>query len=102
MPVNFYKLLNIDGNTNAASMPQVKISKRKTDKFVAYDYNKKRLDVIAGEIYEDESMWRLIMWANPDYFVEYDIPTGTVLRVPFPLNEVVDEVKAYILNYKKK
>lgn len=100
--MNFYKLLFVDGNTKAASMPQVQISKRKTDKFVAYDYNKKRVDVIAGEIYEDETLWRLIMWANPDYFIEYDIPAGTVLRVPYPLNEVLDEVKAYILNYKKK
>ena len=32
------------------------------------------------------------MWANPEYFIEFDIPDDTQIRIPFPLNDVQFEI----------
>lgn len=100
MPVNFYKPLK--ENDTLKDMPPVQISSRKTDKFIVYHREKMRLDYIAGEIYEDETLWRLIMWGNPEYFLEFDIPEGAVIRIPYPLNEVMAEVNSFIINNRDK
>lgn len=100
MPFNFYKPLK--ENDYLKDMPPVKISLRKTDKYITYQKDKMRLDYISGEIYEDETFWRLIMWANPEYFLEFDIPNNTVIRIAFPLNAVLAEVNNFIINNRDK
>lgn len=92
MPYDFYKFLIIPGSNELDDMPPIEISKRGTDKNIVYNKNLTRLDRIAGDIYEDETLGRIILWANPEYFYEYDIPDGTVIRVPFPKNAVLQEV----------
>lgn len=100
MPYNFYKSL-IDGK-NMKDMPPVKISFRKTDKYITYQREQMRLDYIAGQIYKDETLWRIIMWGNPEYALEFDIPNQTVIRIPFPINDVLTEVNNFIINNKDK
>lgn len=103
MPYDFYKYLkDPKNNDKLVDMPVIKISKRSTDKHVTYDKNKNRLDVIAGNVYQDETLTRLILWANPEYFIEFDIPSGTVIRVPYPLNDVLSEVTNIIINNRDK
>ncbi len=75
-----------------SSMPPLLIRGRDTDVFVIYNKSKNRTDRIAFNIYQDETFKTLIMWANPEYFCEYDIPDNTVIRVPFPLLDVIQEV----------
>jgi hypothetical protein len=100
MPFNFYSLLkNADKLKN---MPAVQIKKRHTDRSVVYNKQKTRLDVIAGDIYEDETFWRLILWANEEYFMEFDIPDNTVIRVPYPLQDVLNEVNKSIVLQKNR
>lgn len=94
MPYNIYKFL-IKGN-KLLNMPPIKIEIRSTDKSIVYNKQKNRLDNIAGDIYEDETLGKLILWANPEYFYEYDIPDGTVLRVPFPKEDVLREITSKI------
>ena len=100
MPVNFYKSLKV--NDVLKDMPPVKISNRKTDKYVPYKREFMRLDYLAGEVYLDETLWRLILWGNPEYFLEFDIPNNAIIRVPFPLNEVLAEVNNFIVNNRDK
>lgn len=100
MPFQFYKPLKI--NDSMLDMPPVKVSLRKTDKYITYQKDKVRLDFIAGEIYKDETLWRLIMWANSEYFLEFDIPDNAIIRIPYPLNDVLAEVNNYIINNKNK
>jgi hypothetical protein len=100
MPVNFYKSLK--DNDSLKDMPPVKISFKKTDKYITYNKNLMRLDFIAGEIYQDETMWRLIMWGNPEYSIEFDIPNGTIIRIPFPLKDVLSEVNNFIAQNRDK
>lgn len=100
MPFNFYKPLKV--NDSLQDMPPVKISLRKTDKYITYQKERMRLDFIAGEIYQDETLWRLIMWANPEYFIEFDIPDNSIIRIPYPLNDVLAEVNNFIINNRDK
>lgn len=87
-------------NGQVIDMPVIKIAKRNTDKFVEYNSKKTRIDRIAGDVYGDSSYWRIIMWANPEYYLEFDIPENTAIRVPYPLEEVVQEVIERIINNK--
>jgi len=95
MPFNFYSLLK--SNDKLKDMPPVLIKKRHTDRVIIYNQQKNRLDTIAGDIYRDETFWRLILWANPEYFMEFDIPDNTAIRVPFPLQDVLNEVNIKIV-----
>ncbi len=96
MPYDFFKLLKQD--TILKNMPPIKIKKRETDKFVLYNKEKTRLDVIAGDIYFDETLSRVILWANPEYFYEFDIPNNTSIRIPFPIQDVLKEISSKIVN----
>jgi len=95
MPYNFYNLLK--SNDVLKNMPPISISKRSSDKSVLYNKQKNRLDTIAGTIYKDETFWKLILWANEEYFMEFDIPDNTVIRVPYPLQDVLSEVTGKIV-----
>ena len=100
MPYNFYSLLR--NNDSLRDMPALKIEKRTTDKSVTYNKQLNRLDNIAGNIYNDETLWRLILWANEQYFMEFDIPNNTVIRVPWPLQDVLTEVQTKIAEKRDK
>ena len=99
MPYDFYKYLKDSSNPRLLKdMPPISIKSRSTDKFISYDRSKNRLDYIAGQVYSDETLSRIIMWANPEYFIEFDIPSGTILRIPFPLTDVISEIIQQITN----
>lgn len=88
--INFSEILRV--GQELLDTPPMVIRSRSTDIFVVYNKNKTRLDRIAYNIYKDETCWRLIMMANPEYFCEYDIPDNTVIRIPSPLGDVLKEV----------
>lgn len=94
--IKFYYMIDFSAilrdGMSLRSMPPFTITKRDTDLFVIYNKGKNRLDRIAFDIYSDPTCWRFILWANPEYFLEFDIPDNTQIRVPYPLNEVQYEV----------
>ena len=90
----FHKYLKQD--MKMLNMPPFEIKKRVTDKSIIYNKNLKRLDFLSGEVYGDEGYWKLIMWANPEYDLEFDIPNNTIIRVPLPLAEVRQEIVSKI------
>jgi len=97
MAYDFYSLLkNPDGSID--NMPPIKISNRTTDKYIIYNKGKMRFDNISAEIYQDETLYKLIFWGNPEYEYEFDIEDGTTIRIPFPSDEVVREVLTQIQN----
>lgn len=91
--------LLIDNNGVLKPMPPIKIKKRSTDKKVVYDKKTNRLDRISGDVYEDETLYKIILWANPEYYQEYDILDNTILRVPWPKNDVIQEIRQQIAKY---
>src|ERR1700676_2836896 len=101
MGLNRYAFLT-DINGNMRNLPKVTISNRDTDKFIIYDSRKMRLDRIAADIYQDDTFSWVILVGNPDFFVEFDIPTGTVIRVPFPLQDALTEYQSKVIANKDK
>lgn len=97
-----YKLLRKPNGQGVEIMPQIKIKNRNTDAFRVYNSDKTRLDRISAEVYEDDTYGWLILMANPEYFVEFDIPKESVIRVPLPLREVLTEVESKLLRQKEK
>ena len=78
-------------NGKIKSSPKVKISNRLTDIYLTYNPRVTRLDRIAADIYKDDTLYWLILMANPQYYIEFDIPANSIIRVPFPLNDVLAE-----------
>lgn len=100
MALNFSTLLINTSSATLENMPPIEVNKRQTDKFVLYNKNLTRLDRIAGDIYEDETLWKVILWANPEYECEFDIPDNTIIRIPWPKIDVLDEIRVKIVNTK--
>jgi hypothetical protein len=94
-----YKYLkNSDGSMS--SMPKIVLKNKTTDIFRVYNFDRTRLDRISAEVYgEDEYGW-LILLANPEYAIEFDIPQGAVLRVPYPLRDTLSEFESKIIKQR--
>jgi hypothetical protein len=101
MGIDRYKFLKSENNTGCRIMPPINVKNRETDIFRVYNSINTRLDRISYEVYEDDSYGWLILLANPDYAMEFDIPKNTVLRIPYPLREVITEVEGKILRKTK-
>jgi hypothetical protein len=95
-----YKLLRTKNAKGTEIMPPIKINERDTDVFRVYNSDKTRLDRISAEVYEDDTYGWLILMANPEYYMEFDIPKETVIRIPLPLREVLTEVEGKLLRKK--
>lgn len=96
MAFSRYSKLIVNGKMN--SFPEIKINKRSTDIYVTYNPNVTRLDRIAGEVYGDETLFWIILLANPNYYMEFDIPAGSVIRVPNPIADVITEFNSKVIN----
>ena len=72
-------------------VPSIPIPEKSTDYMEIYEQGKTRLDLISYKYYGDANYDWLIMMANPQYgSMEFDIPNGTVLRIPYPLNTTLE------------
>jgi hypothetical protein len=96
MSFNRYRIFIVNGRI--ITIPSIPIKKRETDREIVYNYQSNRLDRIAGDVYGDETLWWIILMANPSYYLEYDIPNQTIIRVPFPLDEVLYDFQKTSLN----
>lgn len=101
MAYNYHRQLIIDG-IEMYNMPPMEIDIRPSDIYVEYNKANNRFDRIAGSVYQDDELAILIRWANQQWDQEFDIPAGEVIRVPFPLEEVMQEVAEKIENRKDK
>ena len=90
MAYNRYTKFIKDGNI--ATVPFVEIAKKSTDLFVTYETGKTRLDILSYQYYGDPNYEWLILQANPELGpMEYTIPNGTRLRIPFPLESTLSQ-----------
>jgi len=100
MAFNYHKRLIVDDFI--LNMPPIEIERRSTDLFLEYDKAKTRFDRISAKVYLDDEYSILIRWANQEYDLEFDIPSGAVIRVPLPFDEVIEEVVSKIEDRKNK
>lgn len=95
-----YEMLkNSDGTID--SMPFIKIPKNASDKFEEWKVGNSRLEKLANRFYKNPFYDFLILYANPEYISQWDIPDGTVIRIPFPLAKVKKDYEDALKKYKK-
>ena len=100
MTYDRYTRFRIDGDIEI--VPFVKLREKQTDFFETYRKGKSRLDLISYDYYGDANYGWLIMQANPEYgSMEFEIPDGSILRIPYPLQESISDYENGVANYKK-
>lgn len=93
-----YKYFKIDGTF--IKVPFIPIEEKSTDVYTYYERGKTRLDLLSYQYYNDANYDWLIMQANPQYgSLEFLIPDGAKLRIPYPLNTTLTQYNANIEKY---
>lgn len=71
-------------------MPNIKIENASSDLKIYFDKNKMRFDMLSYKYYGDPNYGWLILMANPQYgSLEFSIPDGVILRIPYPLSNAI-------------
>ena len=70
------------------------IEYRETDVYVTFN-SADRLDLVSHRVYGDSQYWWVILYAN-GYQIEFDIDDGEILRVPYPLSDVLSDIRENI------
>lgn len=95
MSYDRYKKFRNNGKIDL--VPGIRLSEKSTDKYTQYILNESRLDLISYEYYGDANYDWLILMANPEYgSLEYLIPNGAYIRIPFPLDETIKEYEKQV------
>jgi hypothetical protein len=98
---NRYSILkNGDGTTD--SMPFVKLPTNTSDKFENWNAEFSRMDKLSQKYYGNPFYDFLIMYANSQFVNEFDIPDGTLIRIPFPLTKVKADYEAFLTAFKNQ
>jgi hypothetical protein len=67
-------------------------SRPSTDKFIVYKEGSHTMDMLSFKYYRSNLYGWLILQAN-GFIDENDIPDGSVIRIPFPLEEIIFELQ---------
>jgi len=95
-----YSQFRQDGSISI--VPFAKIPAKDTDFFETYYRGQTRLDILSYQYYNDSNYGWLIMQANPQYgSIEFEIPDGAKLRIPYPLSQSIQDYRASIEEYKR-
>lgn len=98
MAYDRYKAFRTDGKVYVP--PFVRISPKTTDYFETYHRGVTRLDLVSYDYYGDSGYDWLILMANPDLCnLEFEIPDGSLLRIPYPLNTTLENFNNQIERY---
>jgi len=88
------------GENSSHILPYVEINPSTTDITVVFSKDTMRMDTLSYKYYNDANYGWLIMMANPKCgSLEYSIPDGTVLRIPYPLNTAINRYENAINSY---
>lgn len=88
-------------NGKVSIPPFIKIVEKATDKFEPYYRDMSRLDLISYDYYGSTDYDWLILMANPSVGnMEFEIPDGTLLRIPYPLSVTLELYDKQIERHK--
>lgn len=90
---------NTDGTIDM--LPFVKISQSSSDLSEVWVLGRSRLDKLALKYYNNPFYDVFILSANPEYRDQFDIPDGTLVRIPFPIDRVKVEYESFLKKYKE-
>lgn len=87
-------------NGQQTVVPYVSLPAKATDKKFIYKNSQSRMDKISQQFYGTPYFGWLIMQANPQYGgLEWEIPDGTILTIPFPLLTSLQDYKSALDTY---
>lgn len=96
---NRYEYFDVDGESKI--VPGIEIPIKGTDKFTQYKKGKHRLDKLSQEYYGTPLFGWLIMMANPTLgSLEFEIPDNSIVRIPFPLINSLQDYKKNVELYR--
>lgn len=100
MKYNRYNSFVVNGKYKR--IPFIKIPVRNTDIYTIYEVGKTRLDLLSYQYYDDPNFGWLILQANPKYgSLEFRIDGDSKLRIPYPLDVVLQGYEEDIERYSK-
>ena len=83
-------------------VPFIPITNRNTDYFEEYEIGVTRFDLLSNKYYSTPDYAWVILQANPQYgSLEFLIPDGAEIRIPYPLDIVLEGYDADIREYNK-
>lgn len=83
-------------------VPFGEIPRSSGDMYEIYRKGKTRLDKVSYDYYGNPDYAWFILQANPQYgSMEFNIPDGVELRIPFPLNQAISNYQKSIEEYNK-
>lgn len=96
-----YGIFKVNGEVKP--VPFIKLDEKPTDIYITVKENT-RFDILSQMYYMNGKHGFLILMANPSFGgLEFDIPLGTRIRVPFPfkrtLQEYQDKIMTHIQQY---
>lgn len=78
------------------------VPEKASDKFITYEKGVTRLDQVSYQFYGSSSYAWLILQANAKYgSLEFRIPDGVTLRIPYPLNVSLSDYQKSIEKNKE-
>lgn len=96
---NRYEYFDVDGESKI--VPGIELPIKGTDKFIQYKRGKHRLDKVSQEYYGTPLFGWLIMMANPTLgSLEFEIPDNSIVRIPFPLINSLQDYKKNVELYR--
>lgn len=99
MSYNRYSKFKHNGKIDL--VPGITIPEKSSDFFETYKKGFTRLDVLSYKYYGDANYDWLIMSANPQLgSLEYLIPDGEEIRIPYPLDTTLEIYNKMIEQYK--
>lgn len=78
-------------------VPFVKLPNNSTDKYINWSVMDSRYDKISEKYYGNPFYDIFLILGNSDFVSEYDIPDGTLIRIPFPLAKVKADYEEILL-----
>lgn len=87
-------------NNENKTVPFVKIPDEPTDKYVKFKKRFDRMDILSNRYYNNPYHGFLIMMANPEFGgLEFDIPNGATIRIPFPFESAIERYNKQVVSY---
>ena len=92
-------LTNANGTSDM--MPFVVLPQNPSDKFEDWNTEYSRLDKLSQKYYGNPFYDFFILYAN-GFMTEFDIPDGTLIRIPFPLTKVKADYENALAAYRQR
>ena len=96
-----YQLFKENGKIGI-NIPFIKISEKNTDKREVYHQGITRFDKLSQKYYGNPFHGWLIMMSNPQFGgLEFDIPDSSIIVIPFPFRQSLEEYFQKMNDYLK-